>query len=174
MMHSKNSMNRSKLVDGPIVEMLLSNKYFKSGITFIKSSHKEDASIADMVYYIDGIKRSVIIKRNSSKYFNSQNFILHLDKNKLNVFHNTSYVFIDEVANSLYVVDGIKLLKYILDHQSNLKDYNESPNKAYMVLPKKDIRSIIEENPNSIIKYGNNIATLLELGRDENKFNNLV
>lgn len=162
MTYANSISNRARLVDYPIVELLLSLKYSDSDINFTRSSN-------ETYYYSSGNMRRIVTNRNSSKYYNSSNFTLSLDKNNLNVFNNTSYVFIDETLNAMYIVDGVLLLKYIIEHTDNIKDYDNG-SKSYVILPKKDIRSIISDNPNATIKYNNVIAKLFEDSRDENKF----
>ena len=70
-MKSTCAVNRAKLVDEPIVEMLLSNKYSKAGVRFMKADLQSDFDGTDIICYANGTKRSLNVKRNSSKYFNS-------------------------------------------------------------------------------------------------------
>ena len=169
-MFSKSSVNRTRLVDAPIVEALLMNKYGKSGVSFIQSSDDD----ADFVCYSSGAKRSYCIRRNSSKYYNSPNFTVTLDKNRLYKFNNTSYVFIDEVLNCLYIVDGIDLLTYIVEHPERINGCEDSDSRAWVILPKKDIRDIISDNPNSTIKYNKQISSIFANCRDENNYKDFV
>lgn len=167
------AVNRAKLIDEPIVEMLLSRKYLNSGLKFMKSDIQSDFDGTDIVCYFNGVKRNLNVKRNSSKYYSSPNFTISLDKNNLEIFNNTSFVFIDEVADSLYVVDGTALLKYILNNTDNIKQSANNSNKSFVILPKKDILSIIGNSENCVIKYNKQIARLFEMNRDEAKFKNL-
>lgn len=173
MIKSNPAVNRAKLVDEPIVEMILSHKYFKAGLKFMKADLQSDFDGVDIICYSSGFQRNYNVKRNSSKYFNSSNFTLTLNKNKMNVFNNTSFIFIDEVANALYIVDGITLLKYILEHSDNIRTAQNDPNKSWVLLPKKDIKSMICDNDNSIIEYNSRIAKLFELGRNEELYKDL-
>lgn len=165
-------MNRTKLVDEPIVEMLLSNKYSKAGISFLKEN--DDFECTNLMCYSNGTKRLLHVKRNSSKYYSSNNFTLSLDKNKLHVFNNASFVFIDEVADTLYIVDGIALLKYILEHANNVQQSVKNPKNSWIILPKKDIAALVNDNPNNIIHYSKAVATLFANSRDEDLFKNLA
>ena len=165
------AVNRAKLVDEPIVEMLLSRKYLKSGIKFMKADLQSDFEGTDIVYYVNGKKRSLNVKRNSSKYFNSPNFTITVKKDKLDVYNNTSFVFIDEVADCLYIVDGVELLKYILNHSNNMRQSDKN-NNYYIIIPKNDIISMID-NKEYIIKYNKAIANLFAIGRDESNYMNL-
>lgn len=162
-----NSMNRTALIDEPIVEMLLSKRYASSGISFIKEFNS-----STLAYYVNGIKKNLYIKRNSAKYFNSHNFFITLNKNHLDVFNNSTYVFIDEVANALYLVDGIVLLKFILDHKDNINQIVDSDN-SYILISKQDIMSMTSSK-NQIIRYNDQFASLFAMCRDESKFTNLM
>ena len=166
--------NRAKLVDEPIVEMILSHKYFKSGIKFMKADLKSDFDGTDIICYSSGSKRILNVKRNSSKYFNSPNFSIAVNKDNLSVYNNTSYVFIDEVADCLYIVDGITLLKYILENADNVRQSDKKPDNFYIVIPKRDIIAMIGDNKDHIIKYSKAIAILFANGRDESQFTNLI
>jgi hypothetical protein len=166
--------NRAKLVDEPIVEMLLSHKYFKAGIKFMKSDLQSNFDCTDIICYADGVKRSLNVKRNSSKYFNSPNFSIAINKNKLDVYNNTSYVFIDEVADCLYIVDGMDLFKYIIDRHDSIRQSEKRADNFYIVIPKKDIIAMIGDNNDHIIKYNKPIADLFAAGRDESKYMNLT
>ena len=166
------AVNRAKLVDEPIVEMLLSRKYLKSGIRFMKSDLAADFEGSDIICYSNGVKRNYNIKRNSSKYFRSPNFTMAIDKNNLGAFNNTSYVFIDEVADSLYIVDGLSLLKYILEHKDNINMSSDPNKKPWVLLPKSDMILLVNDK-NNIIRYNKSIAHLLSIGRDESQFANL-
>lgn len=166
--------NRAKLVDEPIVEMLLSHKYFKAGIKFMKSDLQSNFDCTDIICYADGVKRSLNVKRNSSKYFNSPNFSIAINKNKLDVYNNTSYVFIDEVADCLYIVDGMDLLKYIIDRYDSIRQSDKKADSFYIVIPKKDVIAMIGDSDDHIIKYSKSIADLFAAGRDESKYMNLT
>lgn len=172
-MKSTCAANRAKLVDEPIVEMLLSHKYYKAGIKFMKADLQSDFDGTDIICYANGMKRSINVKRNSSKYFNSPNFSIAINKNKLNVYNNTSYVFIDEVADCLYIVDGIDLVKYIIEKYANVRQSEKKPDNFYLIIPKKDILNMIGDNRDHIIKYNKAIANLLELGRNEDQYKEL-
>ena len=173
-MKSTCAANRAKLVDEPIVEMLLSNKYYKAGIKFMKADLQSDFDGTDIICYANGVKRSLNVKRNSSKYFNSPNFSITINKNKLNVYNNTSYVFIDEVADCLYIVDGIDLVKYIIENNDNVRQSEKKPGNFYLIIPKKDIINMIGDNRDHIIKYNKAIANLFSAGRDESMYMNLT
>ena len=173
-MKSTCAANRAKLVDEPIVEMLLSNKYYKAGIKFMKADLQSDFDGADIICYANGVKRSLNVKRNSSKYFNSPNFSITINKNKLNVYNNTSYVFIDEVADCLYIVDGMDLVKYIIENNDNVRQSEKKPGNFYLIIPKKDIINMIGDNRDHVIKYNKAIANLLAAGRDESMYMDLT
>lgn len=172
-MKSTCAANRAKLVDEPIVEMLLSHKYYKAGIKFMKADLQSDFDGTDIICYANGMKRSINVKRNSSKYFNSPNFSIAINKNKLSVYNNTSYVFIDEVADCLYIVDGIDLVKYIIEKYANVRQSEKKPDNFYLIIPKRDIINMIGDNRDHIIKYNKAIANLLELGRNEDQYKEL-
>lgn len=172
-MKSTCAANRAKLVDEPIVEMLLSHKYYKAGIKFMKADLQSDFDGTDIICYANGMKRSINVKRNSSKYFNSPNFSIAINKNKLSVYNNTSCVFIDEVADCLYIVDGIDLVKYIIEKYANVRQSEKKPDNFYLIIPKKDILNMIGDNRDHIIKYNKAIANLLELGRNEDQYKEL-
>lgn len=172
-MKSTCAANRAKLVDEPIVEMLLSNKYYKAGIKFMKADLQSDFDGTDIICYANGVKRSINVKRNSSKYFNSPNFSIAINKNKLNVYNNTSYVFIDEVADCLYIVDGMDLVKYIIENNDNVRQSEKKPGNFYLIIPKRDIINMIGDNRDHIIKYNKAIANLFELGRNEDQYKEL-
>lgn len=172
-MKSTCAANRAKLVDEPIVEMLLSHKYYKAGIKFMKADLQSDFDGTDIICYANGVKRSLNVKRNSSKYFNSPNFSIAINKNKLNAYNNTSYVFIDEVSDCLYIVDGMDLFKYIIEKYDNVKQSEKKPDNFYLIIPKKDIINMIGDNRDHIIKYNKAIANLLELGRNEDQYKEL-
>lgn len=173
-MKSTCAANRAKLVDEPIVEMLLSHKYYKASIKFMKADLQSDFDGADIICYANGVKRSLNVKRNSSKYFNSPNFSITINKNKLNVYNNTSYVFIDEVADCLYIVDGMDLVKYIIENNDNVRQSEKKPGNFYLIIPKNDIINMIGDNRDHIIKYNKAIANLLAAGRDESMYMNLT
>ena len=172
-MKSTCAANRAKLVDEPIVEMLLSNKYYNAGIKFMKADLQSDFDGTDIICYANGMKRSINVKRNSSKYFNSPNFSIAINKNKINVYNNTSYVFIDEVADCLYIVDGIDLVKYIIEKYDNVRQSEKKPGNFYLIIPKRDIINMIGDNRDHIIKYNKAIANLFELGRNEDQYKEL-
>lgn len=173
-MKSTCAANRAKLVDEPIVEMLLAHKYFKSGIKFMKADLQSDFDGTDIICYANGIKRSLNVKRNSSKYFNSPNFSIAINKNKVDVYNNTSYIFIDEVADCLYIVDGLDLYKYILEKSDNVRQSDKKADNFYLVIPKRDIIAMIGDNHDHIIKYNKAIANLFAAGRDESMYMNLT
>lgn len=153
---------RTKLFDEPLVQNLFSNKYNKSNIQFVRTS---DGVLS---YYSSGIKRNVYTFRNSSDYYDSPNFLISVDKNNLTIYNNSSFVFIDEVSDCLYIVDGIELLQYLIDHIDNVKQSNSGIG-YYILIPKKDISSIANTN----IKYNKQIANLIKLNRNEELFKNL-
>lgn len=161
------SMNRTALIDEPIVEMLLAKRYASSGISFIKEYNNPT-----LAYCVNGVKRNLYIKRNSSKYFNSHNFFISLNKNHLDVFNNSTYVFIDEVSNSLYLVDGITLLKFILNHKDEINQIADSDN-SYILISKQDIISMTTSKT-QVIRYNDQFASLFAMCRDESKFTNLM
>jgi hypothetical protein len=173
-MKSTCAANRAKLVDEPIVEMLLAHKYFKSGIKFMKADLQSDFDGTDIICYANGIKRSLNVKRNSSKYFNSPNFSIAINKNKVDVYNNTSYIFIDEVADCLYIVDGLDLYKYILEKSDNVRQSDKKADNFYLVIPKRDIITMIGDNHDHIIKYNKAVANLFASGRDESMYMNLT
>lgn len=150
---------RTRLIDEPIVEALLLNKYKDSDISFIKHTNYTEC-------YSNGSKKTLVVKRNPSKHYLSSNFSMILDKNNLQLFNNSMYAFIDEVENSLYLVNSTALLEYILKNTSSITD-SENSNLSLVLLPRKDIRDLVGYN---IVKYDKKIAKLLSDGRDENKF----
>ena len=170
-MKCSKAVNRAKLVDEPIVEMILSRKYFNSGLVFMKSDLQSDFDGADLVCYSDGFRRNINVKRNSSKYYNSKNFTITINKNKLDVFKSTQFVFIDEVGDCLYVVDGELLCKYILDNSAKLRE-TDKENSFYMIIPKKDLVQLVGAD-GGIIRYTKAIANLFAAGRDESAYMNL-
>lgn len=167
-----NVTNRTKLVDEPIVEMLLSRKYSPSGMKLMKSE-SPDSSCTDIECYYNGTKRLLNVKRNLSRYYNSPNFTITIHKNKMDVFKDTTFVFIDETSDCLYMVDGGVLLQYILEHSDKLNPIDSNENKAYILIPKRDIRKLIGNNQTSIIRYNKAVAKLFELNRDENLYTDL-
>ena len=164
-------LNRTRLVDEPIVEMLLTKKYGKSNVKFMKSSADPDCT--DLICYGNGIVRSLNVKRNSSKYHSSPNFSIAINKNHLGVYNNASYVFIDEVADCLYIVDGMTLLTYILEHADNVRQSDNSAGNYYIVIPKKDVASLVNTNDN-IVKYNKAVADLFANCRDESQYASLL
>lgn len=167
-----NVANRTKLIDEPIVEMLLSRKYSQSGMKFMKSD-SSNSSCTDISCYYNGTKRLLNVKRNLSRYYNSPNFTVTIHKNKMDVFKDTTFVFIDEVSDCLYMVDGGVLLQYILEHSDKLNAIEGNEHKAYILIPKRDIRKLISDSPTSIIRYNKAVAKLFELNRDENLYTDL-
>lgn len=159
-------MNRSNLIDEPIVEMILTKKYASSGISFIK-----DYKSSSTIYCVNGVRRNLVVKRNSSKYYNSHNFFITLNKNNVDVFNNTTYAFIDETSNTLYLVDGIALLKYIIEHKDELTQIEDSK-LSYILVPKTAISSMTDSS--HVIKYNSQFAALFEMYRDESNFTNLI
>ncbi len=168
-------INRTKLVDEPIVEMLLNKKYKKSGIQFMKSSaHDLDCTNSSIICYGNGTRKGLNIKRNSSKYYRSSNFSIAVNKNKLGCYIGNTYVFVDEVSDCLYIVDGMQLLNYILEHADNVKQSDGNLNNYYIVIPKSDIVLMIADKNAGIIKYNKSVANLFAIGRDETQFAGLV
>jgi len=166
------AVNRAKLVDEPIVEMLLSRKYFNSGIKFMKADIQSDFDGTDIVCYSNGFKKNLNVKRNSSKYFNSPNFTMTINKNKVDIYKATQYVFIDEVSDCLYLIDGELLCKYILDHGAKLRE-TDKENTFFLIIPKTDLAKLAGDN-NNIIKYNKAVANLFAAGRDESMYMNLT
>lgn len=162
-----NTTFRSKLVDEPIVEMILSQKFKNSKIKFNRLTNNSNYSLTASV---NGTVKTIIVVRNSSKYFKSPNFLMSLNKNSLSQFNNSMVAFIDEVSNSLYMVDSVNLLMYIIKNSDNLKQSSKD-NIAWIVIPKKDIISLVADD--GIIKYSNNVAALFSNNRDESKYSNL-
>ena len=165
------AVNRAKLVDEPIVEMLLSRRFLKSGLKFMKADIQSDFNGTDIICYFNGIRRNLNVKRNSSKYFDSPNFTITLDKSKISQYKETMFIFIDEVADSLYMVDGDQLFTYILSKSSKLRP-TKKENMFFLVTPKSDIISLVSSK-DRIIKYNKNIARLFETGRNEEQFRGL-
>lgn len=159
-------INRTALVDSPIVEMLLANKYRNSNISFLK----RDREHPYITCVLDGVKKLINVKRNSARHYDSQNFSIIVDKNNLSKFKNSSFAFIDETADAIYFVDGDKLLTYIVEHKNRINVPEHSTSKMWVTLPKSDMVLISR----STIKYNKHIAHLFELNRDESKFSNLI
>lgn len=172
-MRDNGTVNRTRLIDEPIVEMLLNKKYAKSGIKFMKSG-SSDSDGTDIICYGNGTKRNLNIKRNSSKYYRSQNFSINVNKNKMGCYSGNTYVFIDEVADCLYIVDGMQLLNYILEHADNVKQSESNSNCYYIVIPKSDVALMVPDKNYGIIKYNKSVANLLAIGRDESQFTGLI
>lgn len=165
--------NRTRLVDAPIIEMILNNKYINSGIKFIKSN-SDGKDCTDIVCYGNGTKRGLIIKRNRSKYYRACSFSIEVDKNRMDHYDGDTYVFIDEVSDCLYIVDGVVLLNYMLEHVDNIKQ-SEFDGNYYLMIPKSDIVLLmIPDKASGIIKYNKSVARLFAIGRDESKFKDLV
>ncbi len=175
MFKDNGTINRTKLVDEPIVEMLLNKKYKKSGIQFMKSSAQGlDCTNSSIICYGNGTKKQLNVKRNSSKHYQSPNFSIAVNKNKLNCYNGNIYVFIDEVSDCLYMVDGMQLLNYILEHIDNVKQSDRNSNNYYIMIPKNDMVSMIADKNVGIIKYNKSVANLFLAGRDETQFAGLV
>ena len=87
-----------------------------------------------------------------------------------NVFNNSIFTFIDEVADSIYIVSGIKLLAYIIEHADDIQQSEANPKKSWILIPKKDIVNLIIDNPNSIIRYNKKIAKLFATNRNESLY----
>jgi hypothetical protein len=153
---------RTKLFDEPLVQNLFESKYNKSNIQFVR------APDGILSYYSSGIKRNVYTFRNSSDYYDSPNFLISVDKNNLAIYNNSSFVFIDELSDCLYVVDGIALLQYLIDHIDNVKQSNRGIG-YYILIPKKDVSNIA----NTSINYNKQVSDLIEINRDEKHFKNL-
>ena len=166
------AVNRAKLVDEPIVEMLLSRKYLKSGMKFMKADIQSDFEGTDIVCYFNGIVRNFNVKRNSSKYFDSPNFSITVNKNKVTNYQQTIFVFIDEVADCLYVIDGDRLFKYVLENSAKLRP-TEKEDTFFLIIPKRELKQLVP-NEDHIIKYNKNVAKLFELGRDETQYRELA
>lgn len=172
MLYGKCSANRARLVDEPIVEMLMTNTYYKSGIKFMHADIDSDFKGADIICSVNGVSKAINVKRNSSKYWNSPNFTITFHKDKLGEFNNSTYVYIDEVANCLYLVRGEELLKYLLQKMESIKPSNNG-STYYVVCPKKDMAELSTKG-GTVIKYSNTIARLFETGRDESMYDKLV
>ena len=162
------STNRARLIDEPIVEMLIAKKYAKSGIKFLHSDSQSDTANS-IICSVNGTNKQLNVKRNASKYWNSNNFTITFYKDNLSVFSNNTFVFIDELANCLYLVNGIDLLKYLLEniHKAN---HSKVGNGYYIIVPKTDIADLATNNSGDIIKYSKQIANLFESNRDETLF----
>lgn len=162
------STNRARLIDEPIVEMLIAKKYAKSGIKFLHSDSQSDTANS-IICSVNGTNKQLNVKRNASKYWNSNNFTITFYKDNLSVFNNNTFVFIDELANCLYLVNGIDLLKYLLEniHKAN---HSKVGNGYYIIVPKTDIAGLATNNSGDIIKYSKQIASLFESNRDETLF----
>jgi len=172
MTKDNSTANRTRLVDEPIVEMLLNKRYSKSGIRFMRPA-TNDQDCTDIICYSNGTKKTLNIRRNSSKYYRSPNFSIVINKNKLGCYCGNTYVFIDEVSDCLYIVDGMQLLNYILDHADNVKQSENSSN-CYLVIPKSDIALMVDDKNTGIIRYNKSVANLFATGRDESQFTNLL
>ena len=162
--------NRTKLIDTPIVEMILSNLYRKSKIKFMLPDKKLELDGINLISLVNGKKTNICIKRNSKKYFDSQNFTFSLNRNRLNVFNNTMFVFIDELNDSIYTVSGTKLLSYIISNSDNLHPSTTNKNVTWLIIPKQDVINMACDRCNGIIKCNKNIMNLLSLNRDENLY----
>lgn len=171
-MRVSSAVNRAKLVDEPIVEMLLSRKFYKSGLKFMKADLKSDFEGTDIICYSDGFKRNLNVKRNSSRYFDSPNFTLTINKEKVDTYKNTQFVFIDEVADCLYMIAGENLYKYILEKESKLRETGKE-NTFFLVIPKKDLVALVNSD-DDIIKYNKAVANLFATCRDESIYENLT
>ena len=95
-----------------------------------------------------------------------------MNKNHLDVFNNSTYVFIDEVSNALYLVDGMTLLKFILNHKDEINQIADSDN-SYILISKQDIISMTTSKT-QIIRYNDQFASLFAMCRDESNFTNLM
>lgn len=167
--------NRTKLIDTPIVEMILSNVYRKSKIKFTLPDKKLELDGVNLICLVNGKKTNICIKRNSKKYFDSPNFTFSLNRNRLNVFNNTMFVFIDELNDSIYTVSGTKLLSYIISNSDNLHPSTTNKNVTWLIIPKQDIINMVDGCcSNGIIKCNKNIMNLFSLNRDENLFRYLT
>lgn len=162
--------NRTKLIDTPIVEMILSNLYRKSKIKFMLPDKKLELDGINLISLVNGKKTNICIKRNSKKYFDSQNFTFSLNRNRLNVFNNTMFVFIDELNDSIYTVSGTKLLSYIISNSDNLHPSTTNKNVTWLIIPKQDVINMACDRCNGIIKCNKNIMNLFSLNRDENLY----
>lgn len=159
--------NRNKFFDEPMVEMLISQKFNNSKVKFMRSGSYNGSKVHCLV---NGHSQILNVNRNSSKYCRSSNFTLSLDKNKLGVFNNSIFTFIDEVADSIYIVSGIKLLAYIIEHADCIQQSEANPKKSWILIPKKDVVNLIIDNPNSIIHYNKKIAKLFATNCDESLY----
>ena len=81
-------------------------------------------------------------------------------------------MFVDEVANCLYIVDGIALLNYIVEHYDNVRQSDNS-NNFYIVIPKSDIAELVS-SPESIVRYNKAISDLFANCRDESQYAGLL
>ena len=112
------------------------------------------------------------MKRNSSRYFDSPNFTISINKEKIDTFKNTQFVFIDEVADCLYMIAGENLYKYILEKESKLRETGKE-NTFFLVIPKKELAALVNSD-DCIIKYNKAVANLFATCRDESIYENLM
>lgn len=165
-MNTEAYISRIKLIDEPFVKQMLSNKHKKSKIQFIDG----DFDHLGFDYYVDGFRQSVRTIRNSKKFAKSNYFTVPVDKNNLTSYSNTLYAFIDEVSSSVYLLDGLLLLQYLVENPNCIKE-NEFQDKktTYALVSKKDIMTWLklENDPskkvssNSVIYYNKEYANYL-------------
>lgn len=159
--------NRTKLVDEPIVKSLLVKSFPKSDIRFMTNTDCNGKMITYCL--VNGAKRSLVVNRNVGKHYKSNNFVVSVDKNRLTVFNDSLFVFVDETANSLYMIDGIRLLSYILNNADRLIPTTHD-NVSWLTVPKTDIYDLINDNPRNVIKYSHSVANMFSVSRNEDQY----
>lgn len=145
----------NKLVNEPVVEMILSQNF--KNIRFEKSLLQKT-----FICYFDGVKKKIFITRNPAKYYKSNKFNLYINKNNLSIFNCSTFAFIDEVSDSLYLIDGIVLLKYIIDNSDKLV---ESNNNTFTLLADKSDICLLAGERGRVLKYNKDIANYLLLNK---------
>lgn len=165
--------NRTNIVDQPIVAAILNTKYSNSNIKFmLKNGLHRGGYGSDMLYSVNGVTKKIVTVRNSSKHWDSRNFILTFNKNSLDIFNNSVFAFIDELYNFLYVVNSEALLKYIVNNHSNVRE-SSTGNSHYILIPKREVAGLAAES-GTLIKYDKKTSSILEACRDESVYNKLV
>ena len=66
------------------------------------------------------------------------------------------------------------MYKYILEKSDNVRQSDKKADNFYLVIPKRDIITMIGDNHDHIIKYNKAIANLFAAGRDESMYMNLT
>lgn len=149
-----NKVNYSNLINQTVAESLIQQYYSKSKVQFLHTTHNESFAL------VNGYRKLIKINRNSSKYLNSSNFIVTIDKNKICTFNNAIFVFIDDVTRQVYIVSGLKLLSYIVNHGDDLQESKTSINKFWIAIPKQIIADTASEN-NCAIPYNTEVSNIL-------------